>query len=99
MIVRFVKMTFHDHWVDDFEVLFWQKQTLISRFSGCRSVELLRSISTKEKGGTIYFTRSIWDSEEDLNNYRSSELFKSTWASTKALFSDRPEAWTLEIAL
>lgn len=57
---------------------------------GCRYVELLRD----ERNPNVYFTRSIWDSEEHLNMYRDSELFKGVWAATKALFSDKPQAWS-----
>jgi heme-degrading monooxygenase HmoA len=42
------------------------------------------------------FTVSIWESEDDLNAYRNSELFENTWAKTKVLFNDKPEAWSLE---
>jgi heme-degrading monooxygenase HmoA len=41
------------------------------------------------------FTLSIWNKEEDLNEYRKSAFFKSTWAKTKILFCDKPEAWSL----
>lgn len=42
------------------------------------------------------FTLSHWESEENLEQYRQSELFKSTWAKTKVLFREKAQAWTLE---
>jgi heme-degrading monooxygenase HmoA len=39
-------------------------------------------------------TYSIWDSEEVLEQYRDSELFKSVWTFTKTLFSDKPTAFS-----
>jgi heme-degrading monooxygenase HmoA len=60
---------------------------------GCMHVELLKEV----KEGQIYFTRSIWHHENDLNNYRNSELFKGVWTDTKALFDAKPEAWTTEL--
>jgi heme-degrading monooxygenase HmoA len=42
-------------------------------------------------------TYSHWTGEEALDNYRHSELFRVTWAKTKQLFADRPEAWSLDV--
>ena len=39
-------------------------------------------------------TYSHWESESALNQYRDSELFKSVWAFTKTLFSDKPVAFS-----
>ena len=38
------------------------------------------------------FDRSEYD--EFMNQYRDSQLFKSVWTSTKALFSEKPQAWS-----
>ena len=43
-----------------------------------------------------FFTYSYWDSENDLNNYRKSELFNEVWTFTKKLFNAKPEAWSVE---
>jgi heme-degrading monooxygenase HmoA len=59
---------------------------------GCNHLELLNDIKTSN----IFFTYSYWDSENDLNNYRDSELFKEVWSKTKVLFNDKPEAWSVE---
>ncbi len=98
MIVRFVKMTFHGNQTATFEDLFNARKALISGFTGCQNVELLKSKNNIGVDDVVYFTHSIWDSEEDLQNYRKSELFKETWHLTKQLFSDKPEAWTLDLA-
>jgi len=98
MIVRFVKMTFHGKLSERFEHLFNQRKELISSFTGCQKVELLKAKNTIRDEDVVYFTRSIWNSEEDLQNYRKSELFKDTWHQTKQMFSDMPEAWTLDLA-
>jgi heme-degrading monooxygenase HmoA len=45
----------------------------------------------------VFFTFSIWENEEALENYRQSELFRSTWSKTKVLFSDKPNAWTVDL--
>ena len=60
---------------------------------GCMGLELLKN---NEHGKSILCTISFWNSETDLENYRSSDLFQSTWAAVKPLFSDRARAWTLK---
>jgi len=45
----------------------------------------------------ILFTYSKWNTPEDLENYRNSELFKETWSYVKQLFEARAEAWSTEI--
>jgi heme-degrading monooxygenase HmoA len=44
----------------------------------------------------VLFTYSLWESEADLNAYRHSELFEDTWKHTKALFADKPAAWSVD---
>ena len=34
--------------------------------------------------------------EEDLENYRHSELFQNIWAETKVFFNDKPLAWSVD---
>ena len=62
----------------------------IRAMKGCLHLELLQDA----KNPTIFFTLSHWDTEGSLNHYRHSDLFKTTWAKTKILFADKPEAWT-----
>ena len=92
MIVRIVKMTFREDQVDNFLALFNERKKLIRNFDGCRHLELWQ-----ETGKTnVFFTYSFWDSGQHLDHYRFSALFKDTWAKTKALFSDDPQAWSVE---
>ncbi len=86
-------MTFDPEKTPDFEAIFQQSSPLIRQFPGCRHVELLRELP----GGNVYFTLSIWESEMHLEAYRQSELFRSTWAKTKQLFIDKPQAWSLTV--
>ncbi len=91
MITRIVKMKFSENHVDDFRSLFVDVREKIRGFEGCNGVELLQAMHDP----TIFFTYSHWDSEEALNNYRHSELFGATWKKTKAMFSERAEAWSV----
>lgn len=92
MIIRIVKMTFKEEETDNFLQLFNERKELIRNFDGCNHLELWQ-----QKGAEhIYFTYSMWESEEHLNHYRFSELFKDTWAKTKCLFSEKAQAWSVE---
>ena len=90
MIIRIVKLSFHTEFIPDFKTIFEEnKQKIISQ-KGCNHLEMLKDI----KDVNVIFTYSWWDSEEDLNNYRNSELFKDVWSKTKILFNNKPEAWS-----
>ncbi|RFS18744.1 antibiotic biosynthesis monooxygenase [Chitinophaga silvatica] len=92
MINRIVKMEFDPEKVNQFRELFAQQQHLIRNFPGCLHLELWEH----EASGNIWFTFSQWTSEEALENYRHSDLFRQTWAATKVLFNAKPAAWTVK---
>jgi len=92
MVTRIVKMTFKPDRVNDFLEIFNVSKELIRASQGCLYLELLND----KQSTNVFFTFSRWDGEEDLERYRNSELFKTTWAKTKVLFSEKTEAWTLE---
>ncbi len=83
-------MTFRKESCDDFLEIFSEYHKHIRAADGCLGLRLLR----ERPEGNVFFTYSSWDSEESLNKYRDSEVFKIVWPKTKALFSAPPEAWT-----
>ena len=92
MITRLVKLSLQAEKADEFEGLFNQSQALIQDFEGCYSTQLF-----KVSGSTAqYFTISYWNSEQDLENYRKSDLFRNVWSQVKPLFSAKAEAWSLQ---
>ncbi len=91
MIKRIVKMSFKPENIETFKTIFETNWQRIKGFEGCSHVELLQDKNNPE----IFFTYSLWQSEEHLNNYRNSELFNTVWSSTKALFNAKPEAWSV----
>jgi heme-degrading monooxygenase HmoA len=93
MVKRLVKLTFQEDKIEDFKEIFESSKNKIRAMEGCQHVELLNDISKTN----VFFTLSLWDTEGSLNHYRDSELFKTTWAKTKILFSDKPVAWSTEI--
>lgn len=91
MIVRIVQMNFEEQKVDSFLALFNERKSLIRHFEGCKHLELWQDAHKP----AIFFTYSIWESEQHLDHYRFSELFKDTWARTKVLFAEKPQAWSV----
>jgi autoinducer 2-degrading protein len=92
MLIRIVKMEFQQAKVNTFLDLFNSTRDKIANFDGCNGVELLNSVDA----GNVFFTYSTWVSEQHLENYRNSDLFKQTWTKTKEMFSNKPEAWSLK---
>jgi heme-degrading monooxygenase HmoA len=84
-------MSFEEQHVNSFINLFEERKSLIRHFEGCKHLELWQDAHQSN----VFFTYSIWESEQHLNHYRFSELFKDTWVRTKALFSDKPQAWSV----
>ena len=94
MIKRIVKMTFRPESVQTFlDNVFEDSKNRIRAFPGCRYMELLQSVQEPN----VLFTLSYWNGEEDLEAYRRSELFRTTWEKTKVLFAQKAEAWTVVV--
>lgn len=91
MIKRIVKLTFRPAETTAFLEIFDRSAPLIRHFPGCNHLELWQS-QTDER---VFFTYSFWKDADALENYRQSELFQSTWAQTKILFAEKPEAWSV----
>jgi heme oxygenase (mycobilin-producing) len=83
MLIRVVRMTFREGKTEKFLDIFRDSCSKIKGMAGCTHLELLQDFNEPN----VYSTYSIWHSEEDLNNYRKSELFGIVWKQTKALFA------------
>lgn len=90
MLIRIVRMTFKEEEVDNFLQVFNKSKHKIRSFPGCRHLELHRDYNKDN----VYVTYSLWDNEDALNGYRNSPLFKSVWSDTKALFAEKPLAFS-----
>ena len=91
MLIRIVKMNFQEEEIHNFEALFEKKKQYIRNFEGCQFLELYQDRENK----SIFFTYSYWESDEAIQKYRHSELFKEVWAATKVKFAAKPEAWSV----
>ncbi|MFP9117888.1 putative quinol monooxygenase [Flavobacterium sp. RNTU_13] len=92
MFVRIVKMTFQEDKVSEFLQNFNSVKDKIRNVNGCRLLELYRD----KDNPSVFFTYSYWEREQDLENYRLSELFTGVWAVTKPLFAQKAEAWSVD---
>lgn len=92
MITRIVCMTFDPERTGEFLAVFEANKNFIAGFEGCLQLELQRDTAEPN----VFFTISRWRSEEDLENYRRSDLFRNTWAQTRILFSAKPRAWSMQ---
>jgi quinol monooxygenase YgiN len=93
MIKRIVQMTFAEEHLAEFLEMFTEVHAKIRAFPGCQHLELWRDVAEPSR----LFTYSYWKEEADLESYRHSALFKSTWAKTKPLFKERAKAWSVEV--
>ena len=92
MLTRIVRMTFQPEKLDDFQAIFNQSKHHIRAFPGNHHLELLSDPGHPN----VRMTYSLWESAEALEAYRQSELFRTTWAATKALFAERAVAFSGE---
>jgi len=89
MLLRTVRMTFRPDRLDEFlDGVFRPSAPHIRAFPGCRHLALWRDA----RFPNVLTTFSHWESPEALERYRTSELFRSTWARTTPLFAAAPEA-------
>lgn len=92
MFIRIVKLRFHEDKIEAFLNNFEEVKQQIRNFEGNRFLELYQDKNDKR----IFFTYSYWENEEALEKYRKSILFQGVWSYTKTLFSDKPEAWSVD---
>ena len=93
MIHRIVKMTFIPEKIQTFLDIFHASSHLIRGFEGCIEMHLYRDAHMPN----VYFTFSIWESEEQLNKYRNSKIFREIWTKTKINFSEKAEAYSIDL--
>ena len=91
MLIRIVKLTFKPENIASFERIFESSKSKILAFPGCTFLELYQDINHSN----VFFTYSFWENESNLEAYRNSDFYKDVWQTTKTLFSDKPEAWSV----
>lgn len=91
MIKRIVKLTIREEDIATFMEIFRESKEKIAAQPGCYYVEMLQD----QRDPRLCFTYSLWEDQGSLDAYRESALFGDVWPKTKALFDDKPEAWSL----
>lgn len=91
-MIRIVKLTFSPEHREAFQTLVNKHKDKIQAFPGCRGVDFLND----RQNPNIFFTYSHWEAPENLEAYRTSELFHDVWSQVKPWFADKPEAWSVE---
>lgn len=81
-------MTFRPSALDRFLALFDETAPQIRAYPGCLHLELWHD----ERYPNLLTTYSHWETSEALEQYRRSNLFRATWARTKAWFAAPPQA-------
>lgn len=92
MMTRIVRLSFKLQHRQEFLNIFEKHKASIQKFSGFHQIKLLEEIGNKG----VFFTHSIWQKEESLEEYRASEYFKEIWTTIKPWFNERAQAWSLE---
>ena len=83
-------MTFQADKTDEFVAIYKKYRKHILGAEGCSHVELLQA----ENQPNTFFTYSHWENNECLNKYKDSTIFGEVWPQTKALFAEKPLAWS-----
>ena len=91
MITRIVRLEFEPEKVENFLTMFNQNKSRIRHFPGVHQLELHRDAEMSN----VFYTLSVWEGEAALESYRKSELFQGVWQQTKAMFSGKPQAFSL----
>jgi quinol monooxygenase YgiN len=91
MITRIVRMHFRPGESEAFLDIFNASKHLIRQFKGCQHLSLYNEAGLPD----VFFTHSTWTSAAQLDAYRNSQLFRTTWTKTRALFADKAQAWSI----
>jgi quinol monooxygenase YgiN len=92
MITRIVRMQFRPGERQAFLDIFNASKHLIRQRDGCQHLCLYTEAGLPD----VFFTYSVWTSVQHLDAYRNSELFRTTWTRTRALFAGKAQAWSVE---
>ncbi|MFB1004808.1 MAG: antibiotic biosynthesis monooxygenase [Bacteroidia bacterium] len=93
MILRLVKMTFKPEETANFLDYFETIKDDIASTPGIVSLKIYQDTNNPN----VVFTHSKWLGTSYLDAYRTSEIFGKVWPKTKALFDDKPMAWSLTL--
>lgn len=91
-MIRIVRLTFKQQHIEDFMQLFTERKQMIRDFEGCTHLELWQD----KNDARIFYTYSLWEHHDHLDNYRISDLFRDTWSTVKTWFDAEPFAFSAD---
>lgn len=91
-MIRIVKLTFEENKITEFLTFFDSIKHIVNNFPGCNGMKLLQDIHNP----AIIMTYSLWEGEQDLENYRVSPEFQRIWGTIKPWFATKAEAWSVD---
>ena len=92
MIIRIVKLTMREEEVETFKAYFATVCDTIRHQEGCNLLQAWQDINNP----AIFFTYSLWDSQEHLDKYRDSAFFLQFWKTVKQWFGAKAEVWSFD---
>jgi quinol monooxygenase YgiN len=90
-VTRIVRLSFKEDKTGTFLKIFEETYDLIRNFEGCNHLELKQDFHHSN----VFYTVSKWASQQALDEYRYSPLFKTTWSKTKILFDSKALVYSL----
>lgn len=91
-MIRIVRLSFKHEHVNDFKQLFEERKLRIKNFEGCSLLELWQDHHIP----SVFYTYSIWQDEDHLEDYRLSAFFEDTWFTVKQWFLEKPMAFSAD---
>ena len=91
-MIRIVKLSFKDEYVQTFLELFEERKERIRQAEGCTKLELWLD----EDDAASFITHSHWLAPHYLELYRNSLLFQETWSIVKPWFKHKPIAFSAQ---
>jgi len=89
-MIRVVKLSFKEQHIDEFKQFFESRKERIRNAEGCTHLELWQDNSSPG----IFYTYSLWEEVQYLEQYRTSALFHDTWSIVRQWFGEKPEAFS-----
>ena len=89
---RIVKLILLEGEEENFLNIYRTRNPSLKNVKGCQSTCVLKSITSDQE----FFTLSVWDSVQALEDYRNSEYFKETWSLVKQLLGGKTQVWNLD---
>ena len=92
MVIRLVELSIQKDKLSIAKNILADVAPKVRNSPGCRHLRILMDLHNPSR----ITTYSHWNSEADLNAYRTSDVFKNFWTEIKPLFAVPAKAWSSE---